>query len=336
MKPPIAVCWGAGVDSTGMLVEMHRRGIRPDIITFADVGAEKTGTYEFIPIFSQWLRDVGFPEPTICTYEPQAKTSARYRAAVIEAADRLGLALTEIEIVRLSRIFGNSIANETLPGIAFGMKSCSVKWKLEAQEPVRIRETALRRAWESGLKVRKFIGFDATEDHRTFADGKGMQIAQAAGLPAYGDRYDVEYPLRTWGLDRDALCRIIAAAGLPIPPKSACFFCPSMKWLEVEQLRRESPKLHALAMELERVYREGRHFRGDNVWTVRGKHKRTGELIEQEVTAADAAGARAIVRAVLKDTARPYHWDLDPSAAVPGLGRSFSWIRRESEESVSI
>lgn len=130
-----AVCWGAGVDSTAMLIEMHRRGERPEIITFADTGAEKPGTYAFIPVFTQWLRDVGFPEPTICQYEPQPETTARYRAAAVEACDKLGLTVPPISIDRLSRIFGNMVANETMPGIAFGMKSCSIKWKLEAQEP---------------------------------------------------------------------------------------------------------------------------------------------------------------------------------------------------------
>jgi len=131
---PIAVCWGAGWDSTAMLIEMERRGIRPEIITMADVGAEKSGTYEFIPVFSQWLRDHDFPLPTICAYEPTATTRERYRAAAVGVAERLNITLSEVQLKRLSRIYGNMVANETLPGMAFGMKSCSIKWKVEAQE----------------------------------------------------------------------------------------------------------------------------------------------------------------------------------------------------------
>src|SRR5262249_44259996 len=130
-----AVCWGAGWDSSAMLIEMHRRGERPDLITFADVGGEKPGTYEFVPVFSQWCRDVGFPEPVVCVYEPQAETRVRYRLATLEVAQRLGMVLAEVQLDRLSRLYGNMVANETLPGIAFGPKSCSIKWKLEAQEP---------------------------------------------------------------------------------------------------------------------------------------------------------------------------------------------------------
>ena len=131
----MAVCWGAGWDSSALLIEMYRRGLRPDLITMADVGSEKQGTYDFIPLFTQWCLDVGFPAPTICTYEPLVKTSTRYRQAVLEVATRLGIIVTELQVTRLARIFGNMVANQTLPGIAFGMKSCSIKWKVEAQEP---------------------------------------------------------------------------------------------------------------------------------------------------------------------------------------------------------
>ena len=135
MKRPIAVCLGFGWDSTAMLIEMHRRGIRPDLITFADVGSEWPATYAFIPLFKQWCRDHGFPEPVTCIYEPKEETTAKYRRAVLKVAKRLDLILDELQLARLSRLYGNMVANATLPGQAFGVKSCSIKWKLEAQEP---------------------------------------------------------------------------------------------------------------------------------------------------------------------------------------------------------
>ena len=42
---PLVVSFGGGVDSTAMLIEMKNRGIRPDVILFADTGAERPGTY---------------------------------------------------------------------------------------------------------------------------------------------------------------------------------------------------------------------------------------------------------------------------------------------------
>jgi hypothetical protein len=37
---PLVVAYGLGVDSTAMLVEFARRGIRPDLILFADTGGD--------------------------------------------------------------------------------------------------------------------------------------------------------------------------------------------------------------------------------------------------------------------------------------------------------
>lgn len=34
---PVTVAYGIGVDSTAMLVGLHQRGIRPDLILFADM-----------------------------------------------------------------------------------------------------------------------------------------------------------------------------------------------------------------------------------------------------------------------------------------------------------
>jgi hypothetical protein len=135
----------------------------------------------------------------------------------------------------------------------------------------------------------------------------------------------VEYPLREWGLDRAACGRIIVDAGLPLPPKSACFFCPAMKQFEIEQLKVEDPWMYALAIEMERLYRAGPHFRGDNMWTVRAEHRVTGEKVELVVTATSPDGARTCFREQFKDTGRPYQWKLGVSQAVPGLGRNFRW-----------
>jgi hypothetical protein len=45
------VAYGMGVDSTAMLIGLEQRGIRPDLILFADTGSEKPDTYLYAPIF---------------------------------------------------------------------------------------------------------------------------------------------------------------------------------------------------------------------------------------------------------------------------------------------
>ncbi len=41
----VVVACGVGRDSTGMLVGLHERQVRPEAILFADIGGEKQATY---------------------------------------------------------------------------------------------------------------------------------------------------------------------------------------------------------------------------------------------------------------------------------------------------
>jgi len=121
---------------------------------------------------------------------------------------------------------------------------------------------------------------------------RGWAALPERGLPAYADRYDVRYPLREWGFDREACGRSITDAGLPLPPKSACFFCPAMKQAEIDALAATEPAYHAMALEMERVFRAGKHFRGEGVYKVKAVHAQTGEQIEAEMTGPSVAEVR--------------------------------------------
>lgn len=107
-ETPLCVCCGVGVDSVAVLVGLHQRGIRPDLISFADTGSEKPDTYLYVPILREWLRAIDFPDLLIVRYTPPR---APYDS-----------------------LYGNCVVNETLPSIAFGLKSCSLKWKKAPQD----------------------------------------------------------------------------------------------------------------------------------------------------------------------------------------------------------
>ena len=47
-KDVLAVSFGGGTNSTAMLCGFRERGIKPDLIIFADTGAEMPHTYEQI------------------------------------------------------------------------------------------------------------------------------------------------------------------------------------------------------------------------------------------------------------------------------------------------
>lgn len=94
-----------------------------------------------------------------------------------------------------------------------------------------------REAWDAGLKVTKLIGYDVDEPHR-------------AAIPE-DEKYHYRYPLLEWDWGREECVAAIAAAGLPQPGKSSCFFCPSMTKPEILQLRREHPELLVRALNIE-------------------------------------------------------------------------------------
>ena len=100
----------------------------------------------------------------------------------------------------------------------------------------------------------KLIGYDAGEEKR-----------RLGALPhdLADRRYQKEYPLMEWGWDRNRCIQEIRNAGLPLPGKSSCFFCPSMKRREIRTLYHRYPDLLARALAIEDRARP-------NLLTVRG------------------------------------------------------------------
>lgn len=64
--------------------------------------------------------------------------------------------------------------------------------------------------------------------------------------------YEVKrYPLIEMVISRDQCEDIIASAGLPVPPKSGCWFCPFMKQSSWRALKRRDPEKFGRALALE-------------------------------------------------------------------------------------
>jgi len=245
---PIIVCFGGGVDSTAMLVALKRQGIRPDLITFADTGSEKPDTYDHVRLMDEWLESVGFPLVTWCQKNTMPSTA-------------------------YDDLTGNCIDNETLPSLAFGMKSCSIKWKQgpqdyavmgcsrgpNKQDPHPLWIDAQAR----GVKPVKLIGYD---------NGKA-DIRRSKNLKGSDANFQYVYPLQQLGWGREDCISAIIEEGLPVPIKSACFFCPaSQKW-ELWWLAGKHPELFLKALKLEHKAMMGKHSRWgsddctyDKVW----------------------------------------------------------------------
>jgi hypothetical protein len=197
-----------------MLIGLLERDERPDAILFANTGGERPATYAYIERFSEWLAKEGFPAITWLRRTP---TNGRYVYATLEE---------------------DCLVKGMLPSLAYGRKGCSWKYKREVMDKWCNNSGRCLAAWEQGEKVGRLIGYDADEQHR-----KGKRE---------DDKYLYRYPLREWGWGRRDCEEAIAHAGLCVPPKSACFFCPGAKKHEVRQLADEEPELFARALAIER------------------------------------------------------------------------------------
>jgi hypothetical protein len=106
------------------------------------------------------------------------------------------------------------LRNNTIPSIAFGWKTCSQKFKVRPVD----QWLKANATWVDGIKPTKYIGFEAGEER-------------------------IE-----WRLGRKECKEKILQAGLRLPPKSSCFFCPNMKKHEVLKLP-DDLKQRAIRME---------------------------------------------------------------------------------------
>jgi hypothetical protein len=115
-RPPVMVAWGAGVDSTAMIVELVARGEPIDMVLFADPGSEKAETYAFIPLFRDWMDRHGVASE-IVRYQPRNFKHWPPYATIAE----------------------NMLTNATLPSVVFGSGSCSRSGRQRRRMPGRPR-----------------------------------------------------------------------------------------------------------------------------------------------------------------------------------------------------
>lgn len=206
------VCYGGGTNSKAMLIGKVRLGEPVDIILFANTGGEKPHTYKDIDLFSEWLVDHNYPA-----------------IQIVEAVNYEGRVVTLEE---------DCLKRHALPSIAYGYKTCSLRWKLAPQEKFLNHNALCKAEWEAGRPVIKHVGFDWGEFHR---------------VKAYDEdkKFTTKYDLVEWRWNRQRCIDEIVKAGLPLPGKSSCFFCSSMKQTEIYQLRDEYPELLERALAIE-------------------------------------------------------------------------------------
>lgn len=120
-----------------------------------------------------------------------------------------------------------------LDGGGPGTRQCTERFKIKV-----IADELARRGATGDNPATVGIGISLDEIHR--ANNRKAIVHET-----------VVYPLLELGLRRTDCQRIILDAGLPIPPKSACWFCPMKRPSEWHELRRTQPVLFERACRLE-------------------------------------------------------------------------------------
>lgn len=220
---PLILSCGLGIDSIAMIIALVERGVPITAILFADTGGEKPETLAYLPIINKWLRSHNQPQVDVVRYRQK---HGRY-----------------------DTLAGNCLANSMLPSLAYGGRGCSHKFKSEVMDAHVLG--ARRGLWKGdgmpaaaearrrGLPIYRAIGYDA-----------GPKDSRRPGIPDDA-HFRYVYPLREFSLDRIGCIRTIIAAGLPVPIKSACYFCPASKPAELIWLHAVHPDLFLQALLME-------------------------------------------------------------------------------------
>ena len=201
-RPLVMGCYGGGVDSTAMLIELIARGETIDQVLMAQTLSENPLTDIYAAMFGDWLREKGVPFEFV-RYQPKNfKNFPGYDS-----------------------LYTNCLVNGTLPSITFGFSSCSLKWKVAPQNSWTNNWEPAASLFARGGKIIKLIGYDSSPaDSKRYAEREGHT----------DPRYEYRYPLREWGWTRDDCIERIKAEGLPVPQKSACYVCAATKPFEVD------------------------------------------------------------------------------------------------------
>lgn len=207
------ISYGGGVQSTALVVlaATGRLG-HVDAAVFANIGDDSEH-----PDSLRYVRDVATPW----------------------AAER-GLPVVEIQRPGLTLLVA---ATASLPATPVpmrmgydgkpGNRTCTEQWKI-----AQVRRWCRERGASRHDPATVLVGFSTDEIERATSRQDRLYERKA-------------YPLLGLGLDRAACMAVIQDAGLPIPRKSSCWFCPFHRLADWAELRRDHPDLFDASVALE-------------------------------------------------------------------------------------
>lgn len=214
-----AISYGGGVQSTALIVLAAEGRIEADVALFSNVGDDSEN-----PKTLAYVRDVAIPWAT----------DRGLPLEVVRKLRRDGTPDTVKQSV-LRRQRSVPIPVRMGDTGAPGTRPCSIEFKVKV-----VDRWLTGRGYGPDNKADVLIGFSTDEIGRA-SNGRDM--------PASVRRF----PLLDLGVSRAECENIIRRAGLPVPPKSACYFCPYHRAQTWAEMRRDEPDLFDQAAELEQV-----------------------------------------------------------------------------------
>lgn len=222
-----SVSYGGGVQSTALLVLAAQRRIDFPLFLMANVGDDSESKDSLA-----YVRDVAVPYAAAHGIE----------LVILDRVRRDGT--VETLRGRLMREGSRSIPIPMRMGGsgAPGNRSCTADFKIAV-----VGKELCRRGATVADPATVAIGISVDE----------IQRAKPGTDPRmpYQDRV---YPLLDLGMHRTDCARIIADAGLPVPPKSSCYFCPYHDTEAWRDLKRRRPDDFADACHIEDTLNERR------------------------------------------------------------------------------
>lgn len=151
-----------------------------------------------------------------------------------------------------------------LKGAGPAWRNCTTKWKVNVID----RWCRTHAGASRSNRIPVGVGISIDEIHRMRTDDPEKDLYTYK-----------EYPLVDLRLNRIACAQLIANAGLAVPPKSSCWFCPYKSDYDWIQLKEKKPHLFQQVIELEEIINAKRKKFGDKddvyLW---GKQRSLTEL----------------------------------------------------------
>lgn len=188
--------FGAGVQTTALLILVAQGQVKADAVIFADTGAEHPETYEYIEKYDKPLcEEIGIPFLTVKMYRKITNVNTgkhEYASSLREAI----------------------VARRRVPSI--NMRWCTEYSKIT---PIKLAVRQLQKDHKFVKPAYALVGISIDEKHRAYnKDGSWKQ--------PHCTEYLNSYPLVEMSISRNDCHKIIKDYGWPDPIKSGCYFCP--------------------------------------------------------------------------------------------------------------